>query len=89
MTNQAPPAPPQAVLRAQRALSGRLHLPYDRVDIISFDPVEWPDSCLGMSSDDEMCAEVITPGWLVVLSAAGRRYEARTDASGEVVRLKT
>ena len=41
---------------------------------------------LGLAAPDEICAQVITPGWRVVLMVEGRQYVYRTDASGEVIR---
>jgi hypothetical protein len=39
-----------------------------------------------LAEADEMCAEVITPGWRVVLRAGGQEYVFRTDHNGEIVR---
>jgi hypothetical protein len=49
---------------------------------------EWSDSCLGLARPDEMCAEVITPGWISILEADGKIYEFHTDSSGVNIRQK-
>lgn len=53
----------------------------DIIEIVSVEPVDWPDACLGLARPDEACAQVITPGLRIILSAAGRQYEYHTDLS--------
>jgi hypothetical protein len=54
------------------------------IEIVSVEPVDWPDACLGLAGPDEACAQVITPGLRVVLSARGRQYEYHTDLTTHV-----
>lgn len=56
----------------------------DIIEIVSVEPVDWPDACLGLARPDEACAQVITPGLRVLLSAGGRQYEYHTDLSTHV-----
>jgi hypothetical protein len=77
---------PYSVIAAEQELSKELGIPVDEIDYVSFSREDWPDACLGLAEPDEMCAQVITPGWRVVLMAEGAKYVYRTDASGEVVR---
>lgn len=57
------------------------------VEVASFEPAEWSDSCLGLAFPDEMCAEVITPGWVVVLYASPDGVGVfHTDLAGEKMR---
>jgi hypothetical protein len=44
----------------------------------------WPNACLGVSARDEVCAEVITPGYRVIVEIAGTRAEYRTDLRGNI-----
>jgi hypothetical protein len=85
-TNTPQPDPPFAVVAAEQALAGELGLTVDEINYESFSREDWPDACLGLAETDEMCAQVITPGWRVVLSAEGQEYVYRTDESGGVVR---
>jgi hypothetical protein len=48
--------------------------------------VEWPDACLGAAGDDEVCAEVVTPGFRIVLLARGGEHVYRSDLKGNVRR---
>ena len=77
---------PPAVLAAQNGLKAVLSAP-GNVIIIRFEPVNWPDTCLGVSYSGELCAQVITPGFRVLLVTNSLLYEFHTDHTGENVRL--
>jgi hypothetical protein len=47
--------------------------------------VEWPDACLGIEQPDVACAEVITPGYRVLLEANGQLYDYHTDTGSRAV----
>jgi hypothetical protein len=47
--------------------------------------VEWGNACLGVDDPDVACAEVITPGWIIVLEASNAVYEFHTDLNGNAV----
>ena len=85
-TPQPPPELPQAALAARQALSASLEVPVEEIEIVAYERREWPDACLGLAREGEMCAQVITPGWRVVLSVQGKQYVFRTDEDGQVVR---
>ena len=46
---------------------------------------EWRDSSLGCPQPGMLYAQVITPGYLVVVSGAGKRLEYHTDTRGRAV----
>lgn len=48
--------------------------------------VEWSDSCLGAARADEICAQVITPGYRIVLGTLTEQFEFHTDRAGRNVR---
>lgn len=78
---------PPAVWAAIEDLALHLDISPDQVQVISFQEEEWPDSCLGLSVPDEMCLQVITPGYLILLDVNGQRYEYHTDQSGGTLRI--
>lgn len=77
---------PAAALAVQTALAEELNLDADEVSIQQVIPALWPDSCLGLGGPDEACLQVITSGYLVILSADGQEYEYRTDLDGGAYR---
>lgn len=77
---------PQAALAARKALMEQLKVDGDLIGLVSAELVDWPDACLGIQTPGVMCAQVITPGYKVVLSANGVEYEFHTNETGDVVR---
>lgn len=57
----------------------------DQITVVSVDPTEWPDASLGCPQEGMMYAQVITPGFLVILEAQGQQYEYHTDQGANVV----
>ena len=80
------PALPDAVEAAEARLSEELDVSVAEIEVISFEEVEWPDACLGYAEPGELCAQVLTPGWQIVLSVNGIQYEFHTDQTGDVMR---
>ena len=68
-----------AIVRASRDLAQRLGL--DEQDILegSVEKADFPDAALGAPVEDEMSAQVITPGWRIRLTANGKSYEYRAN----------
>jgi hypothetical protein len=58
----------------------------DEITVVSVTPQQWPDACLGAPEGGEACAQVITPGFIVVLDLEGAHYTYHTD-EGTTVRL--
>jgi hypothetical protein len=80
---------PQAALSARADLAQRLPIDVDTIKLVSVEHVDWSDACMGIHQPGVMCAQVITPGYKVVLEANGQQYEYHTNESGSVVRLAT
>jgi hypothetical protein len=81
-----PPGQAEAVVRlAREDLAGRLGLAPEAIQLVSVEAVEWSDASLGCPQPGMMYAQVITPGFLVVLEAAGETYEYHTDEGRFVV----
>jgi hypothetical protein len=54
---------PGAILEAQNWLAERLGLAVDQLEVVSFEQVDWTDSCLGLGGPAESCLQAITPGY--------------------------
>jgi hypothetical protein len=78
-----------AVGAAQAALAALLQVPLDRIAVVAIEEAEWPDACLGLAAPDEVCAQVIVPGYRIELQVDGRSYFYRTDRNGTAVRADT
>lgn len=79
------PLPP-AVSAVRKYISETQGVGEDRVIILTAYEREWPDSCLGLASAEEFCAQVITSGWEVTAQAGGQQFVYRTNADGSVIR---
>jgi len=89
LTVEAPPVDepyPPAVTAAIGALAEDLGLDPGMIDVVGFETVDWPDACLGLPAEHEICAAEVTPGWRVVLRARGWEYELHTDSLGSRIR---
>jgi len=81
------PEAEQVGMTVRQMLMQQLGADIDEVTLVSVEPVEWPDACLGVSLPDVMCAAVITPGYRVILEANGEQYEYHTDITGSNIVL--
>jgi len=72
-----------------KQLAENLGLDAGSVSIVSNEPVEFNDSCMGVMMQDVMCAEMITPGHIVVLEADGIQYEYHTSTDGSRIQPAT
>lgn len=73
--------PPQLVEQARADLSRRLGLPAASFEVRRASAVEWPDSSLGCPKPGFMYSQIVTPGYLIVLTTNNREYEYHSDAS--------
>jgi hypothetical protein len=72
----------QLVDTAKEDLAERLDVPVREIQMVSADYVEWPDASLGCPQPGMMYAQVITPGYRIILSASGQNYEYHTSLRG-------
>lgn len=80
------PVPP-AVDAARNALAARLNVSNSKsIIILTAFEKEWPDSCLGLSKEGELCAQAITSGYEVTMQKDGVEYVYRTNTDGTIVR---
>jgi hypothetical protein len=79
---------PPAVQAAVDKLSQIITIDPEIIEVVSAQQTTWSDSCLGLGGPDELCLQVITPGWKVTLSAQGKEYELHTNEDGSSVRLR-
>lgn len=77
---------PPAVVAAVQTLAKRLNIPQSEIKVSGFEAVDWPDACLGVIVPGEACAQVVTPGYKVLLVVGTTRYEFHTNAKGTAVR---
>jgi len=67
------------------------NLGLDKKDIIvlSNKEIEFADACMGVAMPEVMCAQVVTPGRIIVLDAKSVQYEYHTSVDGTRVQPAT
>ena len=58
----------------------------EEIELISIEEKDWPDACLGLPEEDEMCATVITPGFEIVVAVGEEEQKFRTNIEGMIIR---
>ena len=72
-----------------KQLAMNLGLKEDAISVVSSSDVEFSDSCLGVAIQDVMCAQVVTPGKIIVLESEDMQYEYHVSADGSLVQPAT
>jgi len=80
------------VIAAREAMATDRDVSPEEIEVLSVTTREWPDACLDLPESDEVCAQVVTPGYVVRLlhetgsSAVGSSLECayHTDAGASV-----
>jgi hypothetical protein len=89
ITIQAPisdePYPP-ALLMTMQKLATDLNLDPATIEVVSFEPSEWANSCLEIPNEGEECERRLTRGWLIHLQALDSSYRFHTDELGLEIR---
>ena len=69
-----PESPSGHARAAVRALAEQIGLSEADISVVAAEAVTWPDASAGCPQPDMMYPQVLTPGYRIELSAAGRSY---------------
>ena len=70
---------------AKAELAQRQGIPQDSIQVIEVSPVDWPDTSLGCPQPGMVYAQVITPGYRILLSDGQREYQYHSDRGRRAV----
>jgi len=81
-------SPTELIERAKAEVAGLGRSSAESVQVVSVEAVDWSDSSLGCPKTGMMYAQVITPGYKIVLESGGRTYNFHTtlNPDGPLVR---
>lgn len=79
MNNSALPEFSPVVDIAKKDLSERLEIPVENISFVRQETVDWPDASLGFPKEGMIYAQVITPGYIIILEAEDKLYEYHSD----------
>jgi hypothetical protein len=54
---------------------------------VDVQPVQWPDSCLGVQIPGIMCAMHVVDGYRIILLANDQTYEVHSNLDGSQIAL--
>jgi hypothetical protein len=66
-------------------LAENLGITPDQIKLVSTEAVDWPDSCLGVSTEGIACSQIVTPGFRVILEFNGKTVEFHTNQDASVI----
>ncbi len=67
------------VAQARADLAARENVPAEEVEVVRVEAVDWPDASLGCPEPGMAYAQVITPGWRIVLRVGSREAVYHSD----------
>jgi len=70
-------------------LAENLGLEKNDISVKSTEKVEFGDACMDIAFPDVLCAQVVTPGRVIVLEAHGIEYEYHTSVDGDLIQPVT
>ena len=74
---------PRLIERATEDLIQSTGAASDEITVVSTEEVEWSDTSLGCQEPNKMYAQMITPGYKIVLESGGNTFDYRTAADPE------
>jgi hypothetical protein len=80
-----PPDAAGAVDAARQAAVSHLGIGPDQLQVSQVEAHQWPDSSLGCPQPGLLYSQIVTPGFLVVLSSGTHQLEYHTDMRSRVV----
>jgi len=74
-----PVAQGRVVKQAMSDLAQRLGIATTEIEVVEVEEIQWNDASLGCPEPDMMYAQVLTPGYRIILSAQGQEYDYRAN----------
>lgn len=81
MDGQVPPGAEGVVLKAKEDLAKRLGTQVSAIRVQQVESRDWPDTSLGCPEPGRAYAQVITPGYRVVLVLGSQTYVYHTSST--------
>ncbi len=69
------------------AAAKQFGVPTTAIEVLKVEATEWPNACMGCAAPGTMCAQVITPGYRIVLKMGDATHEVHTDSKGLHIRF--
>jgi hypothetical protein len=84
LSTPSAPGLPNLIEKAKEDLAQRLSISVDQINGIDVKSVIWSNSSLGCPQPGMLYAEVLTPGYLILLNANGQDYEYHAGKGSDI-----
>ena len=68
-------------------LAQQLQIESDQIEVVSIEATEWPDACFDLNPTNMVCAQIITPGYIVIVATNGEQHAYHTNSTGSSIQL--
>jgi hypothetical protein len=72
----------EMIAKVKADLASRLGISEEEITVVSAEAKTWNDASLGCPEKGMMYAQVLTPGYRIILEVDGKQYDYRTDDMG-------
>lgn len=80
--------PASLVEDLKSVLAAKVGVASNEIVSVVAEPKQWTDACLNLPKAGELCAQVITPGYQVMLRTLEKEYVFHTDRTGQAIRMQ-
>lgn len=80
--------PRQVDRQVRHDLARRLDVSWRDLTVVGYSRQTWSDSCLGLGTATELCAQALVPGWQVELTDGEQTWVYHTDETAQTMRLQ-
>jgi hypothetical protein len=81
--------PPQVDTKVRETVAKETGVIAKDIKIVEARQQTWPDTCLGLATTEEICGQMLVPGWRVLVSDGRQTWVYRTDIQGRMIRLES
>lgn len=89
IANQSKKIPNYIVETVRQDLASQISIAPETIKVLKATQETWPDTCLGLAKNDELCGLRLVEGWRLVLSNCKGKWVYRTDNLGQLIRVES
>ncbi|MGD1717221.1 hypothetical protein [Dapis sp. BLCC M172] len=86
--NQTEKIPNNIVDAVRQDLGNQIGIAPETIKVNEVSQETWPNTCLGLPKNDELCGQILVEGWRLVLSDGKQEWVYRTDNGGKLMRVE-
>jgi len=88
LANQSEKIPNDIVDAVCQDLASQIGIAPENIKVSEVTQETWPNTCLGLPKNDELCGLRLVEGWRLVLSNGKGKWVYRTDDLGKLIRVE-